>query len=65
MDKQLLTPKEAAEFLGFSVNALSIWRRKERGPKYIRKGYKTIMYHISELKKFKAQYEVVDETDGD
>lgn len=34
--KKLLTPEEAAQFLGLSVTTLADWRYRGRGPEYLR-----------------------------
>ena len=36
MDERLLTPKEAAAYLGLSVSWLNKWRMKGRGPVFVK-----------------------------
>ncbi|WP_299166982.1 AlpA family transcriptional regulator [uncultured Arthrobacter sp.] len=44
----LLTPEDLAQRLGMSVAALSQWRYRGVGPKFIKAG-KTIRYRVSDV----------------
>lgn len=55
-DLDLLTPKQAAKFLGGSdkpiaLSTLALWRKYREGPSFIRIG-KSIRYPVSGLKYF-------------
>ena len=43
-----VTPKEAAKFLGVSVNTLANWRVQRRGPPF-KKQNSRVLYEYSEL----------------
>jgi predicted DNA-binding transcriptional regulator AlpA len=49
---RLLTPKEAAEYLGVSTLTLKDWRYHGRGPTFIRLSHKMIRYRVSALIQF-------------
>jgi excisionase family DNA binding protein len=44
----LMTPKEAGEYLKISVNTLAAWRSKKRGPQFIKTG-RTVKYSRADL----------------
>lgn len=46
-----LTPKEAAERLGFALSTLANWRVQGYGPRYIKISRK-VLYPESEIEKF-------------
>lgn len=46
-----LTPREAAELIGFSVNTLNVWRCLRQGPPY-KKVSRSIRYSLEELHKW-------------
>lgn len=37
-DDALLTPRQAAEYLGVHINTLQVWRQQGRGPSYVNFG---------------------------
>ena len=51
----LLSPTEAAAFLGVSVPALAKWRVNGKGPRYHRLSTRTIRYAFSDLEAFTGQ----------
>lgn len=56
MTSELFNPVEAARFLGLSVRTLALWRKKNRGPAFIRLGRRgQIRYLRSDLANFLAQ----------
>lgn len=48
----LLTPLQAAEWLGVSRSLLSYWRAKGEGPEFVRLGKKVIKYRLDTLQAF-------------
>lgn len=48
----LLTEKEAAKILGFSIRTLQKWRVSGNGPKYIRCSARAIRYRRRDLDAF-------------
>ena len=64
----LLTPKQAAKFLGGSnkplaLATLALWRRNGEGPTFIRVG-KSIRYPVSGLKEFVTATTVSNDNHG-
>ncbi|MBS1141560.1 MAG: Helix-turn-helix domain [Proteobacteria bacterium] len=49
MSSNLLTPKEAAEYLKVSEKTLEGWRCAEVGPKYYRMGHRRVRYFMSDI----------------
>lgn len=49
MSSNLLTPKEAAEYLKVSEKTLEGWRCAEVGPKYYRMGQRRVRYFMSDI----------------
>lgn len=49
VDDPLLTPQEAADFLGVAPSTLMEWRHKRKGPTSIRVGHRTIRYRQSAI----------------
>ena len=49
MSSNLLTPKEAAEYLKVSEKTLEGWRCAEVGPKFYRMGRRTVRYFKSDI----------------
>ena len=49
MTKALLTPKEAAEFLGVPEGTLAQWRSQQRGPAYIKLEARLVRYRLDGL----------------
>ena len=45
----VLTPRQAAQYLGISDSALRLWRSDGRGPRYFRAGQKLIRYRRVDL----------------
>lgn len=43
-----LSPKQASQYLGISIDALQLWRGQERGPSYIRMN-RSIRYNVQIL----------------
>jgi excisionase family DNA binding protein len=58
----LLTPKEAAEFLGVPSGTLAQWRSERRGPPYIKLEDRLVRYRRSDLEEYLAAHAVA--TDG-
>lgn len=53
-DKNYLTTKELASRWGFSENTLAMWRFRSRGPRYFKKGYRTVIYMLDDITEFEA-----------
>ena len=52
MQSELLTPREAAQFLGLSAGTLAIWRcRKRYGLAYVKVGSR-VRYRLRDLQAF-------------
>jgi len=61
----LLTPKEAAEFLGIPLGTLAQWRSQRRGPPYIKLEERLVRYRRSDLEKYLSGHFVgTGELDG-
>jgi len=61
MEKNFMSAQETADFLGVTVNTLGSWRRATesgdiRGPSWVRKGYKNILYKREDVEKFAKDY---------
>ena len=54
----LLTTKEAADFLGFHEQSLKRWRMHDEGPRYLKLGARKIRYRRADLEAFVAAGEV-------
>ena len=50
----LLTPKQAAEFLGIPLGTLAQWRSQRRGPAYIKLEDRLVRYRRSDLEAYLA-----------
>ncbi len=48
----LLTPKQAAEFLGIPLGTLAQWRSQRRGPPYIKLEGRLVRYRRSDLEAY-------------
>ena len=48
----VLSPREAAQYLGVSVSTLKAWRAKKIGPKWIMRGARLIAYRPADLERF-------------
>jgi excisionase family DNA binding protein len=56
--KSLLTPAEAANYLGVSLSALNHWRSERRGPVYVKLEGRLIRYRLADLEKYVAAHSV-------
>lgn len=56
--KQLLSPKEAAEFLGIPLGTLAQWRSQRRGPPYIKLEERLVRYRHSDLEEYLSGHSV-------
>ena len=54
----LLTPSQAADWMGLKTATLRDWRRTGTGPKWISINRKTIRYRLADLVAFAVQREV-------
>jgi predicted DNA-binding transcriptional regulator AlpA len=63
MNKTLLSPKEAAEFLGVPESTLAQWRSQRRGPPYIKLELRLVRYRQSDLETYLGQHLVETEVD--
>lgn len=54
----LLTPSQAADWIGLKTDTLRDWRHTGQGPKWIKINRKTIRYRLSDLVAFIAHQEV-------
>ncbi len=50
-NKCYLIESEAAEYLRFQPSTLATWRRKQKGPRYFKKG-ETIIYDLEDIQVF-------------
>ncbi len=48
----VLSPSEAAQYLGVSVSTLKNWRAKNSGPKWTMRGARLVAYRPADLEKF-------------
>ena len=60
--RPLLSPKEAAEFLGIPSGTLAQWRSQRRGPPYIKLEERLVRYRRSDLEGYLSGHLV--DTDG-
>jgi len=51
-NRNLLTPLEAASYLGISLSALNHWRSERRGPPYIKLEDRLVRYRLADLEKY-------------
>ncbi len=63
----LLSPKQAAEFLGVSLDTLAQWRSQRRGPPYVKLEGRLVRYRAADLESYLAQHAVepLDLTEGE
>src|SRR5690348_5150152 len=54
LNKLLFAESEAAVVLGVSPEALKVWRREGRGPRWVRVSEKLVRYHLDDLREFAA-----------
>jgi hypothetical protein len=48
----LLRPEDAARRLGLTVRTLEMWRRRKRGPRFVRLTARVIRYPLPDLEAF-------------
>ncbi len=48
----VLSPREAAQYLGVSVSTLKNWRAKKIGPRSVMRGARLVAYRPADLEKF-------------
>ena len=61
--KALLTPREAAEYLGVPETTLAQWRSQRRGPPYVKLELRLVRYRRSDLEDYVGQHLVETEVD--
>lgn len=54
----LLTPRQAADFLGVPESTLAQWRSQRRGPPYIKLESRLVRYRVAELEAYLAGHAV-------
>lgn len=61
MTDKIIKTKDVAEILGVSINTVRLWRKKERGPKYFRRGYGRYFYFEDDVLSFAKEmgYETI------
>jgi hypothetical protein len=58
------TPKELSKLLGISIPLLTYLRRTGRGPKFIKFGFRSIIYAETEVRTFLQQQERLSTSDN-
>lgn len=48
----VLSPREAAQYLGVSMSTLKNWRARKMGPKWAMRGARLVAYRPADLEKF-------------
>jgi excisionase family DNA binding protein len=61
--KTLLTPREAAEYLGLPESTLAQWRSQRRGPPYIKLELRLVRYRCADLEAYLGRHFVETEVD--
>ncbi len=61
--KILLTPREAAEFLGVPQGTLAQWRSQRRGPPYIKLEGRLVRYRHTDLENYLKSHMVETHVD--
>jgi len=61
--EQLLSPPQAAKFLGVSMDTLAQWRSQRRGPPYIKLEGRLVRYRVVQLEKYLAEHAVSTDVD--
>ncbi len=57
LDEELMTPRELAKLVGYSPQSLELWRRKGRGPQFIRvSGHKGVRYPASSVRRWLEEH---------
>jgi len=64
-DKQMLTDKQAAEFLGIKKQTLAVWRSTARYELPFVKVGRAVRYRVSDLEKFIASRTATETTKGE
>jgi predicted DNA-binding transcriptional regulator AlpA len=59
----LLTPRQAAEFLGLPESTLAQWRSQRRGPLYVKLESRLVRYRRSDLEIYIGQHLVETQID--
>ena len=68
---KLLNTREAAEYLGFAVGTLNVWRSKgnvtgvQKGPRYVKLGPKSVRYDEDDLAQWIEQRKVTTRKETD
>ncbi len=62
--KTLLTPQEAAAFLGIPSSTLAHWRSERRGPPYVKLEGRLVRYRLSDLEEYLARHFVETSVDN-
>lgn len=62
-NNSLLTPRQAAEYLGLPESTLAQWRSQRRGPSYIKLELRLVRYRVSDLETYLGQHLVETEVD--
>jgi excisionase family DNA binding protein len=60
---RLLTPKQAAEFLGVPEGTLAQWRSQRRGPSFIKLEGRLVRYRLSDVENYVCRHAVKTELD--
>lgn len=63
MIKKHYTPKELAKILGITENLLTKLRINGKGPKYVKFGYRSIIYSAIEVEKYLNSHERLSTSD--
>jgi excisionase family DNA binding protein len=58
---RLVTPKEAAEFLGVPEGTLAQWRSQRRGPTFVKLEGRLVRYRLADLDQYIASHIVEPE----
>ncbi len=61
--KTLVTPAEAAAFLGIPPSTLAQWRSQGRGPAYIKLENRLVRYRIADLEDYLTRHAVETKVD--
>lgn len=57
------TPKQLSNLLGVTIQLLTFLRRTGRGPKYVKFGFRNIIYEAAEVEKFLKERERLSTSD--
>jgi excisionase family DNA binding protein len=61
---RLLTPRQAADFLGVPEGTLAQWRSQRRGPSFIKLEGRLVRYRVSDVENYVCQHVVKTELDS-